>query len=318
MSKLESTAQELVVIDPTSIQNNDEGMTALPIEPLEVFSPTPSNEEAYQHKLNSKDLETSNDLEVNDEVSPEIEIVISDLPGAPKGTKDPEEEKPLEVVDESDVKDDKESKGKEDKWDLLAEGPDNFIVSIQKRIDKIPTHSGYDISGLSRALSYMEKLDDDISSSMRSDLEGNLDANKVEKIRATIEDGICKLHDRIEKLKKKTKAKRRKKSDYEESGLIKQAQKITGVQGTFITVPLLISGIARVCVNGVVSAGHDLEVLYKEQTDKYKLNDREKSEVRWLLYDMGYAMRGDRGFMPEEDFDQTSSDNADYSSQTNS
>ena len=75
----------------------------------------------------------------------------------------------------------------------------------------------------------------------------------------------------------------------------------------------MISGIARVCINGMVSAGHDIETTYKDQVKKYILDDREQAEVRWLLLDMGFTMRGDRGFMPDEDVDPRSSDNYDWS-----
>ena len=93
---------------------------------------------------------------------------------------------------------------------------------------------------------------------------------------------------------------------------MKEAQKITGVQGVFVTVPLLISRIARVCINGMVSAGHDIEDLYARQVKFYKLSDREQAEVMQLLFDMGYPMRQDRGFMPDQEFDPGSSDNMDY------
>jgi hypothetical protein len=62
----------------------------------------------------------------------------------------------------------------------------------------------------------------------------------------------------------------------------------------------------------MVSGGHDIEIIYADQVKKYKLNERERAEVKWLLYDMGYPMRGDRGFMPDEDFDASSSNNYDY------
>lgn len=303
MSQFESTAQELVIVDPSALQelSGDAMIPMIPMDqPLEVV-----DHSAEPH-----------DLQVSDHGPEEIVIELSDLPGAPPGTQDPQEEPVLEVVDESpeakhdDTNDAKKPK-KNEKWDWESHGPHGFIAWIKGRIDDVPKHSGYDSAGLERAMSYLEKLDSEISKAMRLDLDGELDANKIEEVRSKIDDGLSKLHDRLDKVKKSTKGRRKKKADIEHS-LVKEGQKITGVQGVYITVPLLISGIGRICINGMVSAGHDIETTYAEQVKKWGLNEREKAEVRWFLYDMGYPMRGDRGYMPDEEVDTASSDNFDW------
>ena len=78
------------------------------------------------------------------------------------------------------------------------------------------------------------------------------------------------------------------------------------------TVPLLISRIARVCINGMVSAGHDIEDLFRKQVELYNLDKREQAEVMQLLADMGYALRQDRGYLTGEGVNQERSDNADW------
>jgi hypothetical protein len=161
----------------------------------------------------------------------------------------------------------------------------------------------------------MERIDNEISKAMRMDLDGELDGNKVESVRSQLDDGIARLQARLDKVKDTKKSnKRKKKSEYimDEDGFIKEAQKITGVQGVYVTVPLLISRIARVCVNGTVSAGHDIEDLYHRQVKKYSLNEREQAEVQQLLFDMGYPLRQDRGFMPDDDLEVSDSDNMDW------
>jgi len=297
---LKSMAQELIVIDPTSFNHEAPPQdSVIPIVPLEVstFNDSPNEE-----------------LQVSD--SGDIVIELGDLPGAPPGTTDPkeEEESVLEVTDESAASDEEDAKKskKNEKWDWESHGPHGFIAWIKTRIDDVPKHSGYDSAGLERAMSYMERLDNEISRAMRMDLDGELDANKIEEVRSKIDEGLSSLHARLDKVKKSTKARRKKKSDYTEEGIIKEGQKITGVQGVFVTVPLLISGIGRICINSMVSAGHDIEDVYAEQVKKWGLNDREKAEVRWFLYDLGYPMRGDRGYMPEEDIDTSSSNNFDW------
>jgi hypothetical protein len=296
---LQSTAQELIVIDPAGSMPEGNEMSMIP---LEVFDAPPA-----EH------MEHSPTLEVGE--PEDIELVIEELPGAPSGTHDPEPV--LEVSEEKendksslDENDAKKSK-KNEKWDWESKGAEGFIAWIKGRIDDVPKHSGYDSAGLERAMSYLERLDNEISRAMRLDLDGELDANKIEAVRSQIDEGLSRLHDRLDKVKKNSKSRRKKKSDLEVS-LIKEAQKITGVQGIYIVAPLLISRIARVCINGMVSAGHDIEDIYARQVQKYKLNDREQAEVMQLLADMGYPLRQDRGFMPDEEVDTASSDNMDW------
>lgn len=256
------------------------------------------------------ELEDSDGLDVG---SDDVVIVIDDIPGAPPGTEDPV----IEVDEE--VKDSEPAKA--GKWDWESEGFSNFVNWVSKKINEVPKHSGHSLPGVYRAKAYLDKLDDEISRAMRSDLDGELDADIIEGIRSEIEKGIDLLIDRAEKLesssKNKKKKSNRKKSAEFEPGLIKEAQKISGVNGTFVTVPLLISRIARVCINGAVSGGHDLTDLFKRQCEKYKLNDREKAEVIQLLEDMGMPIREDRGFFSDEDVDVSSSGNFDWSANYN-
>ncbi len=295
--QLIKNAQELVVTD-----NDDNKMSLMP---LEVFDIAPEHAEVIECQTDSN--------------CPTIEIELKVLPGVDGESPDPE---PLEVSEEEPEKKDDENDAKSkknEKWSWEKHGPTGFIAWIKERCDNVPKHSGQDTAGLERAMAYLERLDNEISKAMRLDLDGELDANQIEKVRATIDHGVERLTERLDKIRVNKKQSRKKKADPDEipESFVKEAQKITGVQGVYVTIPLLISGIARVCINSMVSAGHSIEYTYANQVKKYGLNEREQSEVRWLLNDLGYAMRGDRGFMPDEDFDATSSDNLDYSAQYN-
>lgn len=293
---LQSTAQELIVLEPVHAPQ----MSAeLPLTPLEVVD------------MNHSEPASHEPLEVNEPL--EVEIVVGDLPGAPSGTPDPEAELEVSEDDSSEKKpDENDAKSKKpEKWDWSAKGASGFVTWIQERLGDIPKHSGYDTAGLERAISYLDKLDNEISKAMRLDLDGELDANKVEEVRSKIDEGVSRLQDRIDKVRSSKKPKKKKRAEMDPS-LIKEAQKITGVQGVFVTVSLLTSRIARVCINGMISAGHDIEDIYAKQVKKYKLSEREQAEVRQLLEDMGYALRQDRGFFPDDDVDPASSDNIDW------
>lgn len=295
---LQSEAQ-LLVIDPSVLQM---GVNPMEMAPLEV-------EET--HSGHHAELKDEAPMEVSE--PGEVSIVIDDLPGAPSGTHDPEPV--LEVSEEDDKNkiDENNAKPKKDpRWDWEARGAKGFIAWVKERCDDVPKHSGYDTAGLERAAAYLEKLDNEISKAMRLDLDGELDANQIEKVRSLIDNGIERIHDRLDKVKKHKKTSRKKKSEVEMDGLVKEAQKITGVQGVFVTVDLLTSRIARVCINGMVSGGHDIEEMFKRQAEYYNLNKREKAQVIQLIEDMGYAMRHDRGYMPEDDMRVEDSGNFDW------
>lgn len=273
---------------------------AMPEESLEVAEPIAALPPASEH-------------------SPEvIEVFELDgkngLPGL-MGDLDDEKERLLEVIEEpeKDTKkndaNDAKSKTPKDQWDWEAKGHEGFLEWVKERFSAVPKHSGYDSSGLERAVSYLEKLDNEISKAMRLDLDGKLDANKIEEIRSKIEDGIDRLYDRLEKIKKKTK---KKKADFiADDTLVKEAQKAAGVRGIYVMAPLFISCIARTLINGHISGGHDMEDMFKKLSSKYKLNDREKMETIQLLSDMGFPVRLDRGLIDDE-VDTTSSDNFDW------
>jgi hypothetical protein len=251
----------------------------------------------------------------------QIEIVVKELEEEVPGARiDPTRESTLIEVGEEDTKEDKKEGDDNDarkskkspKWDWESKGASGFIAWIKERIDDVPRHSGYDSAGLERAISYLNKLDAEISKAMRMDVDGELDANKIEAVRSQIDDGVARLQERVKKVNKQRKGKS-KKSELEVHEIIKEAQKVTGVKGIYVTVPLLISGLARTLVNGTVSAGHDIEEMEGKLSKKFKLDDRERFELRQLLFDMGYPMRADFGYMPEEDVDTASSDNFNWS-----
>jgi hypothetical protein len=269
------------------------------------------------------DVPEEADIVIEKDGDPIAAIDFKDyLPGAPNADSDPEielevKEEEKEDKDSDDSKDSNQasdSNKKEDKWDWKSKGFGHFTFWVKDRFDSVPKHSGYDLAGLERAHAYLEKLHNEISKAMRADIDGELEAKIIADIHEKIEQGIEKLEDRIEKVKNSKSSKRKKKADESEEGLVKEAQKIFGVQnGVMITVPLFISTLARTLVNGMVSAGRDIEDSYKKLVKKYNLTDREKLELIQLLQDMGLPMIKDRSVLPEDGFVPESTENFDYS-----
>lgn len=239
------------------------------------------------------------ELDGDNPVGEEFSFVLPKVPGADL---DDEDDFAISVEEpEEEVR-----VGEQDVWDYGALS--NFMPWLSKMFSSVPRHNGYETSGLERAISYLGVLDKSISRAVRSDLKEELDIPQVEKARQEIQDGIDRLEERLNRILSK---KKKKKADFE-PGLVKEAQKITGVKGIMITVPLIISRAARVCINGYVSAGHDIEDLFQKQVDRYKFDIVQQAELMQLLEDMGYPLRRDRGFLLDEEIDATSTDNMDW------
>lgn len=251
-------------------------------------------------------MEVNEDIEVSDEPT-EVVFVLDDIPGAPNAK---------EIMVRTDDDDDEvEVEADEDggwKWE-----PAGFLSWLQNMFKNVPSHSGYDSTGLEKAIAYFEALDKEITKAMRTDFKNEIDSAQAEKAREQIENGLQRLIDRLEKINgEKYKRKSKKsKSWAEEVGIVKEAQKAVKITGITITVPLLISRIARVCINGMVSAGHDIEDMYKRQVEEYDLNKREQAELSQLLADMGYPMFQDRGYPAGEPVEAWRNDNFDWSAQ---
>lgn len=264
------------------------------------------------------------DIVVTQNGEPSVAIDLGDIPGAPPGTEDPEPVDEVEIEeDKNDIKDSSssneassDSNKKNDKWDWKSQGFGNFTIWIKDRFNSVPRHTGYDTAGLERAQAYLQKLHGEVSKAMRSDIDGELEAEFIADIHKKIDDGIEKLESRLEKVRDSKSSKKKKKSAWEEDDdnvLIKNAQKSFGVKsGTVITVSLFISTLARTLVNGTVSAGKDMEHSYQQLVKKYKLNDREKIELIQLVQDMGFPLIKDRSVLPEDGFDPRSTDNLDF------
>jgi hypothetical protein len=245
-------------------------------------------------------------MQVGDEEPMRLNFVLPNVPGADNQD---EIEDPAEIV----VEEEPESISVEepDVWDWQKRGGiSKFPTWLHHMFQNSPPHTGHDTVGLERIIAYLGALDREISKAVRSDLKSELDMSQIETARNEIQKGCDRCTDRLEKIISNKRPK--KKKAQADGELVKEGQKISGIKGIMVTVPLLISRIARVCINGMVSGGHDIEDLFKRQAELYKLTMREKAELLQLLEDCGYTMRRDRGIHPDEDIDIRRSDNFDW------
>jgi hypothetical protein len=244
-------------------------------------------------------------VEVPDEaadLAPQFVFELSPVPGG-EFQDDIEEPSEIEVSDE-------EIEVESDPWKWTVA---NFLSWLQDKMSAIPRHSGRDSAGLERAIAYLEQLDREISRAVRSDLNNEIAIDAVEKARDEIHKGLDRLHDRLDKVMNakypKRKGKGKKKKAEHEDGMVKEASKGAYYGRIVVTVPILISGIARACVNSMVSAGKDIEDEFHKLAKQYKLDNREEFMLYQALSDMGYHVRRPRGTELDEEVDYTSTEN---------
>lgn len=234
-----------------------------------------------------------------------VVFTVPNIPGAIDISEIPE--------DEEVIVDDAPEEVEADMWDWKSRGGHaNFLNWLKDMIHGTPKHSGHDVNGLERAMSYVELLIKEISKAMRTDFRGMVDVNHCESITDGLYKSLDHMEDRLERLRKHKYPKHfKKKASWQESaGLVKEAKSVN-ITGISVTVPLLISGIARVLINGTVSAGHSMEDMYEDLKKEYDLTKREEFELQQLLTDMGYPIFRDRGLLNKQ-LDKTKNNNFDF------
>lgn len=249
----------------------------------------------------------------------EISFKLPPLPGS-------DAEIPIEVSTDDDLE--IESKGKskskdkndlksgeelevKDPSDYRSYGPKDLTQWVQHMFSAIPRHSGRETTGIERCISYLKRFDGDLSRAISSDYKGEADIGKLEEARREVYNGIERLEDALDKLS--DTYSRKKKGDRTFGEIVKEAKQ-DRVSGIVITVPILLSRIAKVLINGMVSGGHNIQDMFNKQVKEYDLTKREQTELMELLENFGYAMpRKDRGYPADQGaMDYTSSDNFDF------
>src|ERR1700733_8132206 len=257
----------------------------------------------YEDKPSMEDVV---ELHQPDSDAMEITFKLPTLPGS-------DAEMPLEVSTEDPVE--VQSKGKKEKDDNKAvdlevmdpwksPAPGDILAWVHERLQNLPRHSGKETTGIERTIAAMKRINQEISKAIANDYDGKVDIARLENARREIFDGIHRLEDAKDKIEESSY--KRKKAVVEDDGLVKEGKKTTHVGGIIITVPLLISNIARTAINSTVSAGKDLEITVAELVKKYALSDREQMELFQLLRDMNYPLGRPRGSKNDEKIDTKS------------
>lgn len=183
-----------------------------------------------------------------------------------------------------------------DPWEWQSGGMKNFLAWVQDRLNSVPT-PGEETTGVERCISYLKRFNNEISKAISNDYNGEIDVKTLEVARRWIYKSMQTLEDTYEKL---TDSHYRKKKSSDESGMLKEARTpYTG--GIVVTVPILISTIARSLINGHVSSGKDITDLYKKQVKKFSLDIRDQASLMQHLQDMGMSLKVDRFYLADEE-----------------
>lgn len=224
---------------------------------------------------------------------------------------DKEEEPKAKKEDKNSVDEVEES----DPWSSWRQkGPKHTVNWAKEMLGYIPKHTGVEVAGLQRSQAFLERLLKELSTAIRGDLMGDIDIAEFEQVRKEIVNGIGRLEDRVKQLEGKPKKKAAGNED-RYTQLVKEAQRAAGISGIVVTVPLIISTIARTAINSMVSAGKDIEKVVDQLIKQYDLSKREQAELLQHLADMNVTIRRPRCLELDKDWDPTSSDNLDYSAQ---
>tara|TARA_A200000159_G_scaffold157799_2_gene174355 strand:- start:1280 stop:2362 length:1083 start_codon:yes stop_codon:yes gene_type:complete len=177
---------------------------------------------------------------------------------------------------------------------------------------RIPKHDGKSTVGCERAISFLDRLNSDISRAIRDDHENVLDISELEKVRVNIMRDVLVLKEHLGDLKKQIKDSHGKKASrsvvpawktpsghtmsYEE---MKNAENIKKEAGTPRNIVIAVSpferAISGMMINAHVSSGHPIEEVYASLKKKYDLTDREELSIMQLCMDSGFHIFKDRG-----------------------
>jgi len=306
--------EDLSIFDDLKELSDDEDLGDLRVD-LDV-EPEDEDEFAFlkegpelHGKIELEDNELDVDEDDNEAMSLEKEFSFT----LPKLKKIPGADDDEEIISEPELEveeDDNDLQVESDpwKWDIKT-FMEWLAVKMDENSPQFPRHSGKEIVGLERLISYFKRILGEVSKALRVDYNNILPSAKLEAARDEMLNAVKRCEERVEKIEAFKRPKKKKANV--EGGLVKEA----GTARFQVQVPILLSYICRCAINSFVSGGHSIEETFQKLAKKFELTDREKVSCFQILADMNFPVRRDRGFLSDEEIDTTSSDNFDWSAQ---
>lgn len=209
---------------------------------------------------------------------------------------------------------------KDESW-LDNKDVSKFVQFLQEQMSKIPTlqQAQGNLSKMENALARWKKLDNYCSEALRGDFHATLDADDIDKKRQIIETNMDNLQDGIDSIhamkqtRRQQRRQHRRRAD-EDFDITKEATapRFNGFQ---MVITPFQRAIVGALINGKVSGGRNIEELWKDVKEKYKMDDREELEILQILADFGYPEFKDRLRVGENEDPSRDSGFGEWSSQ---
>ena len=177
---------------------------------------------------------------------------------------------------------------------------------------QIPSHDGTTMLGCEKAVSFLDRLNSEISRAIREDSEDVLDVSELEHVRVSIMKDTLVLKDHLNSLKKKFKEMHKNSSDLGSVDAESKVPDWVSADGSkmsyrdlkkkastpnkmVIAVPPFERALAGILINAQVSGGNSMEDVFEILKSKYDLQPREELAVMQVVMDMGFHVFRDRG-----------------------
>ena len=165
-------------------------------------------------------------------------------------------------------------------------------------------------------MSFLDRLNSDISRAIRDDHESLLDIGALEGVRVNIMRDVLVLKEHLNKLKKQIKDGHGKEASLDSNGIPKwktssgknvEYKDLTKEAGTPNNMVIAVSpferAISGIMINAHISSGHPMEDVYGFLAKKYSIDDREELAIMQLCMDSGFHIFKDRGTYSPYDAD---------------
>jgi len=172
----------------------------------------------------------------------------------------------------------------------------------------IPQHDGRSMVGCEKAISFLDRMNSQISGAIREDQENVLDVQGLEGVRVNIMKDILILKNHLGKLKKRLKDEHGKTASIDRNGIpawknasgreveYKDLEKEASTpRNMVIAISPFERAISGIMINAHISGGHPIEEVYDFLSDKYSIDDREELAIMQLCMDSGFHIFKDRG-----------------------
>ena len=167
----------------------------------------------------------------------------------------------------------------------------------------IPAHDGRTTVGCERAISYLERLNSDISRAIKDDVDGVLDLMELESVRTNIMHDVIKLKQHLGNLKKKLKEVNAGNSEIplwkntqgELVDPLKIEKSASVPNNMVIAITPFERAITGMMINSHVSAGRPMADTFEALKKKYDISDREELSIMQICMDNGFPIFKDRG-----------------------